>query len=334
MKCKKSLMGLAALLIVIFHFWITITKSPIEATIYRSAYIGVDIFFFVSAYSLAQRKEIKYGSFILNRLLYIYLPFIIMAGICGIYKHWTIKRFWTVVSGAEFFNKGGGSFLWFTVAIMILYLIAPLFIWIKGKFNFKAIPIFFALWGILVWLLQYVLHYKEIFILINRLPIFVIGMYYDDIRKLKLGKFKLPVILAGLICGGYLIHRFCGTIRLTKPITDIYYLIAIPFILSLVGLFDYISSKIHFRNLPLQFIGGITLELYGMQMIFGFDIENKILKSLLKTSLSMELKKLYAFLLTLLSLILIAWLFHLPKLIITKSIKHFKEKKNYEKIIN
>lgn len=333
MKCKKSLMGLAALLIVIFHFWIIITKSPVEITIYRSAYLGVDIFFFVSAYSLGQKKDIKYGSFILNRLLYIYLPFIVMAGICAIYKHWTIKRFFTVVSGVEFFKQGGGSFLWFTVAIMLLYLIAPLFVKLKSNLGYKALFVLFPAWGVLVWILQYVFHYTDIFILLNRIPIFIIGLYYEELRNSKLRKFALPLIFAGIIGGGVLIYHYGGKVRLNKPISDMYYLVVIPFVLGIVGMFDFISQKVHFRNLPLQFIGGITLELYGMQMIFGFDIETKILKAMLKKPLSMELKKLYTFLLTLLLLILIAWIFHLPKVIIQKISKHFKEK-NYEKVIS
>ena len=50
MKCKKSIMGLAALLIVIFHFYIPFTGTKLELTLWRATYIGVDLFFFVSAY--------------------------------------------------------------------------------------------------------------------------------------------------------------------------------------------------------------------------------------------------------------------------------------------
>ena len=63
MKCKKSIMGLAALLIMIFHFYIPFSGLKAELVIYRAAYIGVDIFFFVSAYSLAQRDRIESVSY-------------------------------------------------------------------------------------------------------------------------------------------------------------------------------------------------------------------------------------------------------------------------------
>ncbi len=78
-------MGLAALLILAFHFWMPLTASPIEANLYRSTYWGVDIFFFVSAYSLSQRKHISWLQFVGNRLIYVYIPFAVMAVIAAIY---------------------------------------------------------------------------------------------------------------------------------------------------------------------------------------------------------------------------------------------------------
>ncbi len=328
MKCKKSIMGLAALLIVLYHFWMQLTKSPIEVNIYRAAYIGVDLFFFVSAYSLGQKKSIRYGSFLANRALNIYLPFVILAGIAALYKHWSLQKFALTICGASFFTNGGGSFLWFAIAIMLLYLIAPFLVKLKNKLGLKALLIMVPAWAVLVCLLQFVFHYTTIFILLNRLPIFLVGLYFDELRKLPLRKFRLPVILAGLIGGGYLVYRFGGNVRLTKPLADMYYIIAIPFITSLVALFDFISEHSKVRNIPLEFIGGITFELYGLQMIFGVDIETWIFKTLTKSSLPMEPRKLLAFLFTTICLITMAWVFHLPKDIIYKIKSKKKEKSN------
>lgn len=137
-------MGLAALLIMIFHFYIPFSGLKAELVIYRAAYIGVDIFFFVSAYSLAQRDRIEYWKFVGNRLLSIYIPFVLFAVVAGFYEKWKYPRFFKVISGIEFFKRGGGSFLWFFVAIMLIYLIAPFLIklkktfWIKGVFRDDA----------------------------------------------------------------------------------------------------------------------------------------------------------------------------------------------------
>ena len=53
MKSKRVLMGFAALLIFLFHFYIPLSS---EGNIFAFAYLGVDIFFFVSAYSLGKKK--------------------------------------------------------------------------------------------------------------------------------------------------------------------------------------------------------------------------------------------------------------------------------------
>ena len=53
-------MGYAALLIVLFHFYIPVFNNVAETFIYRSAYIGVDLFFFVSASSLSIKSQIDY----------------------------------------------------------------------------------------------------------------------------------------------------------------------------------------------------------------------------------------------------------------------------------
>ena len=56
MKSKRVLMGFAALLIFLFHFYIPLSS---EGNIFAFAYLGVDIFFFVSAYSLGKKEDIK-----------------------------------------------------------------------------------------------------------------------------------------------------------------------------------------------------------------------------------------------------------------------------------
>lgn len=319
MKCKKSIMGLAALLIVIFHFYIPFTGTKLELTLWRATYIGVDLFFFVSAYSLGQREKISYLKFVGNRLLSIYVPFVVFAAVANFYEKWKYPRFFKVISGAEFFKRGGGSFLWFFVAIMLIYFIAPLLVKLKNRFKWKAFAGMMLGWIILSLIFQYVFHNRSIFILLNRLPIFFIGMYYGEIRKLPLKRFKLPVILIGLVVGGFLINKYGSLRPLHKPLQDMYYVIAIPFIVSFVALWDFISSRVKIRNMPLQFIGRFTLELYALQMIFGYNMEIKILNS--------TKKMLPSFLITALCLILEAYILYLAKTLFTKLILKLKEKK-------
>ena len=319
MKCKKSIMGLAALLIVFFHFYIPFTNHTAELVIYRAAYIGVDLFFFVSVYSLAHREKTAYLSFLGNRFLNVYVPFAVFAAIAGFYQKWQLSRFFKVISGVEFFERGGGSFLWFFVGIMFLYLIAPFLVELKRRLGLKGLALMLSGWLVLALIFQYVLENRNIFILLNRLPVFFAGMYYGEIRKIPLGKFKLPVLVIGLILGGFLIKEYGSLTRLNKPFYDMYYVIAVLFILALVGLWDYVSSRIKIRKSPLGFIGKLTLELYGLQMIFGYDIENMFLKSLGHATA--------AFFLTALCLIFLAYILYLIKKAIIRLSYILKERK-------
>ncbi len=305
-------MGLAALFIIIFHFWMPLTNTMIEASIYRSTYIGVDIFFLVSAYSLSKREHINYLEFIRNRLLNVYLPFVIMAIICAIYKRWNILQLLKVVSGVEFFTKGGGSFLWFAIAIMLIYLMAPGVIILKNKTGWKAGALVILAWLIIVVVLQYVFDYSTIFIMLNRIPIFVLGLCYEDIKRV-LGKCESACIVTGLILGGIIIYFCCSNVRISKPITDIYYLFVIPFTVAFVLLFDYLSDRINLQEGLLGFVGSFTLEIYGMQMIFGYAIETKIFKFLRVLILILPIAKIITFVLTVFILILLAWAFNLLK---------------------
>lgn len=323
MKCKKSIMGLAALLILIFHFYIPFTKNAVEMTIYKAGYIGVDLFFFVSACSLGKQKKVAYGSFLWNRINNTYVPFVILAVIGAVYKHWSPVQWLKVISGVEFFQRGGGAFLWFCIGIMLVYLLAPALVACKTRLGWKAFPIFMAGWLVIALLLQYVFAYKPLFILVNRLPIFFIGMYYEEIRNIKWGAMRWPLILIGLGAGAYLVALWGATVRLNVPLTDMYYIIAIVFTVALVALFDALSRVVPFGNKPLQWLGGITLELYGLQMIFGYDLEAWFIKQWKNGQA--------AFAATVVVLIAMAWVFHFGRTLITKGFQKMKENKRHEK---
>ena len=278
MKCKKSLMGIAAILILIFHFYIPFTDSIYELSFRKASYIGVELFFFLSACSIGKNTFIKFVPFIKNRLLLVYVPFVAFSVIAFFFKSWEFVRLLKVISGIELFERGGGAFLWFAPGIMILYLFCPALVALKRRFGQASLLIMLLIWVALSVILQYVLHYDTIFILVNRFPIFFTGLFYDDFRKKDAEGLSLPVIAAVMVLGGFLLFKYASLTRLMKPLKDFYYIAAIPFSVSLVALCDYISEKVRFRNIPLGFIGTISFEIYASQMIFGYDIEGAVLK--------------------------------------------------------
>lgn len=276
---KKSLMTVSALVILIFHLWVNLTYpvSQVESFLTKTTYWGVDIFFFLSAYSIAGRRVENYGSFLLGRLKLVYLKYIIFAVIASIYAKWPLLKLIKVIFMVDFFERGGGSFLWFIPGIMLLYLILPLYQRLDEK-NRKVTATFtFIIWLAIALIFTYFTKYYKLFIFWNRLPIVFVGFYLgksDGFRNLLNSK-KIRAILGSilLIIGYVLLFYFGYRPQLQTPIKDMFYILAIPAdlgIILLVGMIPEIS--------PIKWIGSATLEMYALQMIFGYDIMNKLIK--------------------------------------------------------
>lgn len=283
MKSKKAIMGLAVLLILIFHFYIPVNGNVVEIFISKTAYIGVDLFFLVSAAAMSKRETISYASFLKNRFLSVYLPFLFFAVVCACYKQWSLLTFLKTISGISFFERGGGAFLWFLYAIMLFYLAAPGMLYLKRHMGWFAFALLLLIWAGAAALLQYGFGYKQIFILWNRLPVFILGLYYDKIvglltKRIARQWMLLPALTLLFCLGLLLLYQFGMNIRLQKPFADMYYIIAIPIVLAIAGFFELGYRRANMRLRALEWIGKFSLEIYGLQMIFGYDLESWFLK--------------------------------------------------------
>lgn len=273
-------MFVASVLIVIFHVWVRMIDRtspiyPIGTFLRHVGFIGVDMFFFVSAFSIATRKELKYKSFVLSRFKYIYLKFAVFAVVAFIYESWKPLRLLKVLTAQELFNKGGGSFLWFLPAIMIMYILLPFF-----RLADKKNPKLTAILAIVIWVAIGVIvtnltKYKAMFIFFNRIPIILIGYYfgkYDVLDKLRKNAAKYWILTAILVIGGLLlVYNFGYQGSPNKPIRELFYVIGVPLTVGVVMLLDMIpAAKI------VQIVGNCTLEMYALQMIFGFKGANKV----------------------------------------------------------
>lgn len=331
MNSKRVLMGFAALLIFLFHFYIPLSS---EGNLFAFAYLGVDIFFFVSAYSLGKKEDIKFVPFIKNRLFSVYLPFVIFALISFFYKSWKIEKLLKVLCGLDFFEKSGGAFLWYLIAVMFLYLLVPFFSWLKGRAKFLAFLFLNLFWITAVLILEYLFNYTSVNILILRLPVFFIGFFYDEIKiglkiksvdqmNLKQKLISALINLCSVAVGIILILNFGTKIKLNKPVTEFYYIFAIPAVIGLYELFSLVC--LNWKSVFFEFLGKLTLEIYAFQMIFGYNVESFLLKSLKNIIQINPLRKIIAFTITFVFIVLIAYIFHflynLLKSVFTKSNK-------------
>lgn len=275
MKNKKLIMFFSALLILIFHFWINIVERTstfydIETFIRQICFIGVDIFFFLSSYSISKSNIENYKEYVIVRFKKVYILFIIFSLIATFYFKWDLKTFILTINGLNLFIKGGGSFLWFVPAIMIVYMLLPLFNKINNKY--KGV-IIFDLWLLLTIIISLNSSYSQVLIFTNRIPIILIGCYLSKNNIIdKLSKKKYLLIMSFLLIIGILLLYNFKDINIIY-IKDLFYLTAIPFTLGLILLLDLIP-----QNKIINTLGNVTLEMYGIQMIFGYKIATIIFK--------------------------------------------------------
>ena len=274
MKNKSLSMFVSAILIAVFHLWINITSFEIENFIKFICFVGVDIFFLVSAFSIAKSDTENYKEYIKKRFSKIYLKYIFFAIIASIVFGWGITRLIKVVLGIELFTKGGGSFLWFAPAILIVYLLLPLYKRMDETYP-KANPVItLSLWFAIYLVLTKVDSVSQILIFYNRIPVILLGFYlgkYDVLEKVRQSKFRYILLSISAICIGIILVYFLGY----HSSNDFFYILAIPLALGLVMILDILPE-----TRIIDKLGKCSFEMYGLQMIFGFKIADIIYRSL------------------------------------------------------
>lgn len=279
MKNRKSIMTASALMILAFHLWVSLfAGNKIEAFIRQTTYVGVDMFFFISAYSISNREVTNYGSFILSRFKAVYLKFIFFAVVAFFFADWKFSYLLSVVSGIDLLAKGGGAFLWFLPAIMLFYLLLPLYQKFDKKNRMLALSLVILGWFCIGFVFSKFTNYRAMFIYWNRIPAILAGFYAakimesDNNKITSLHKVFLGVIL--LAVGTFIVYKWGYKPALQVPLRDMFYVLALPSVLGLIMLIDLIPEC---RLTKL--IGSATLELYAVQMIFGYRFSNMLVKA-------------------------------------------------------
>ena len=293
-------MAFSAMQIMIFHLWVYIFRgNELEVFIRQTAFVGVDIFFFLSAFSLGSREITGYTSFMAGRFKAVYLKFLIFAVVAYIYKRWSLGYFFQVITGIDLIKKGGGAFLWFLPAIMVFYAIFQLIQRCDRKNRIVTFLTMIGIWLVAGLVLTMQKKCGQIFIFWNRIPIFMLGYYCAASEKVRalFGKgdngtehnkasdckerrsntvsINSSRVIIGMILtliGLIMAYFFAFKLRLQVPIRDMFYITVIPVSVGLILLVGMIPEVKGF-----QIIGAATLEIYAVQMIFGYDIANKVL---------------------------------------------------------
>lgn len=271
-KTKQPIMGVAALLIFLFHLFPVSRNSDVLSGVIRyivmTGYVGVDIFFFMTGYMAYYSDTGNYFSYIKRKFLHIYPIFIFCCILYVIMGKLSITKAVLTVFGIEFILNGGGSMIWFIPAIMIFYLAVPFYLKLVRKMNnIKLLIISLAIWSGLMLALENFTDNHSLNIFLCRLPIILLGLFLAGHEGKWKANIKACVGVVLLVVGITLNYNFGYMIKLAFPISDIFYVTAIPYVMGIILCADVIFAKM--KSYIFSALGKVSLELYCLQMVFG-----------------------------------------------------------------
>ena len=258
-------MGIAIIWIVLYHFGI---NFPILGRLIGSGFVGVDIFIFLSGFGLfysLSKGGFQWGKYIHKRVIRIFPAYFIVGIFLSVfcYNDNFLEYLWKCSTLGFWTN--GNYYDWFIPSLLALYVLYPIlyFSFLQKEDTRSQIYLI-----ILCLFLSYlcVIFFSFIdnwhFLLIYRIPIFIFGSlvaYY--IKRNKTNSYFLYPALIGIILFTILIFINHSDIR--------YYYFSLTFLTPLIiVLFISFCKKVSIANRCFAIIGGCTLEIYLVHLIF------------------------------------------------------------------
>ena len=271
-KTKQPIMGVAALLIILYHLFPVSRSNDVVSSSIRfvamTGYIGVDIFFFMTGYMAYYSDTGNYFSYVKRKFLHIYPIFIFCCILYVIMGKLSITKAVLTVFGIDFILNGGGSMIWFIPAIMIFYLAVPFYLKLVRKMNnIKLLIISLAIWSGIMLALENFTDNHSLNIFLCRLPIILLGLFLAGYEGKWRINIKAGVGVVLLVVGIALNYNFGYMIKLAFPISDIFYVTAIPYVMGIILCADALFTRI--KSYIFSALGKVSLELYCLQMVFG-----------------------------------------------------------------
>ena len=213
-KYRNIWMALAILWVMLFHSQAIIPNSIMDF-IKQIGYGGVDIFFFASGlgcyYSL--NKDSNVNEFIKRRIKKLMPTFWCFLLFYVIHYKFNDGIDITAIIGnilcIQTFTTNGNAFNWYICCLWLFYFLSP-YIYFHTK-NVKSI--FGVVRYILLLLLFSIPFFRchDLIIMITRLPIFFMGMYFAKLstdKKYRLSKLSIILSIIGMIIG-FVILKYC-----------------------------------------------------------------------------------------------------------------------------
>lgn len=313
---KKVAMGVAALSILIYHLWIPVFSygsvgGYLERFLVAISYIGVDIFFFVSAYTMAQSfsgrsalsRKNAFSSESASGSKNPLSSENALGSENALSSENALAGYWKFILNRAIklmplfiIALICGEFLWFIPALMFTYIVfPPLFSICRKNPKVSFILLLFGWAGATMLLLGIVNKNQDLGIFLFRIPIIILGAYAAKFDGKWSKNTKLILGLLVTVIGVLITIKYGYMDKLTVPFKDTFYVTGLPLTIGLLLLIDTVVEFVETgrkkanrngtaretvprKNGPLKFLGNISLELYFTQVVLGSFLVGTIFK--------------------------------------------------------
>ncbi len=268
-------MGVAALWVMLFHGTMDVPIKGIEVLV-KIGYLGVDIFMFMSGFSMQKsfNKSLGVKDFFLKRIIRImptFIPFSFLWCFTYLREIENTKTIAYAARSSEFWITLA-VFRWFVPAICICYLITPIIDKILKRFDYKFASLVLMIVVCLILAFPFMLIGSSVALMVLlRIPEYIIGYWYANSEGNRIPIIIRILFLVSLyVVYYYLLGRFSDSYLAD---TGLYWL---PPILCVSSMVICLSRSRIINNPMCKFMGKYSLELYLWHVFLLFPLERVI----------------------------------------------------------
>lgn len=294
-KYRRFLFGIATIWIAWFHSYM-LDFSQLEALSFlnigvlvellkKLGNIGVDIFLLLSGIGLyfSFSKNPNILQFYKKRIIRVLPSSIILVLIVTYLSHVeTWKLFFIRVAFLNFlFFKDDDQTFWYIPAILILYLLFPVFYKVIQKFKVPGALVLIAISCIITvaaFFINFDMFFYQWEMLLTRIPVFIVGILLAPVIKNEKKISNVTALILCLLGLVYFIVIHIIDLFISTKYIFIWHYMYLPLAFFLVFFFSYIRSHVSLSFIvkPFEFVGDFSLEMYLIHQSLYFFLLGKI----------------------------------------------------------
>lgn len=270
---RSALMGIATIMVLLFHFQANFGTAPINA-FSSIGYGGVDIFLFLSGFGLINGYKGNTRQFYIRRLARLY-PTYLLCAFLTFWQKGDINPLHPLIAstGIGYFLPGMNipSIEWYVPTMYVLYLIFPWFMKKSGIENIQKTVAIAITFGLFLTAILIFIQKGTVILTTSRIPIFFIGVYFGFLYKCNISlsgsimKFWMSLSVVALCIQMYIVSIFDVVFLWRNAIYFLPFSIIVPGLSFLISkVLDKFNKNISFC---FSFVGSLSLEMYLIHVL-------------------------------------------------------------------